>query len=371
MTPPPELVRLGWDAVVDEFARPQLALGRSVGRVSATSRGFDTVWTVDGDVLTDRSLARHRAAGLDGPPVVGDWAAVERIDDAAAIVALAPRRGVVVRRDPGEHAEAQVVAANVDVVGCVFALDRPVRLRRVERLLVIVHEGGARPVVLLTKCDAVDDPSAVLAELAGLPDPPEVVLTSVRTGVGVDELRRLLLPDRTLALLGESGAGKSTLTNALVGTESQSVGAVRAKDRRGRHTTTVRRLLPCPDGGAVIDTPGLRALGMWDTAEGIAEAFPEIAALAARCRFRNCMHRDEPGCAVRKAVASGSLPRARHRSYLDLVHELEDVEGRRVARVRRRGEGRRPRPAPTDHADPDVLDEIADLRDDPDGNGRA
>jgi ribosome biogenesis GTPase len=367
MTPSPELIRLGWDEAVDEFARAEVAAGRTVGRVSATSRGFDTVWTDDGDVLTDRSLARHRAAGLAGPPVVGDWAAVERIDDAAAIVAVAPRRGVVVRRDPGEHAEAQVVAANVDVVGCVFGLDRPVRIRRVERLLVIVHEGGARPIVILTKCDVGGDPTDVLDELGALPDAPMVVLTSVRTGVGIEQLHRLLLPNRTLALLGESGAGKSTLTNALVGTESQSVGAVRAKDRRGRHTTTVRRLLPCPDGGAVIDTPGLRALGMWDTAEGIAEAFPDIAALAVRCRFRNCMHRDEPGCAVRKSVASGVLPRTRHRSYLDLVHELEDVEGRRVARVRRRGEGKRPRPAPTDHADPDVLDELDDLRglDDP------
>ncbi|MBM3685126.1 MAG: ribosome small subunit-dependent GTPase A [Actinobacteria bacterium] len=364
-TPDASLVRIGWDDEVEQFAAPHLAAGRSVGRVSATSRGFDTVRTPDGDVLSDRSLARHRAAGLDGPPVVGDWAAVEQVDRAAAVVALAPRRGVVVRRDPGEHADAQVVAANVDVVGCVFGLDRPVSLRRVERLLVLVHEGGASPCVILTKADAasVEELRAVLDDLATLPGTPPVVVTSVRTGTGLDDINRLLLPARTLALLGESGAGKSTLTNALVGSDLQHVGDVRARDRRGRHTTTVRRLLPCPEGGAVIDTPGLRALGMWDAVEGLAEAFPDIVALAPRCRFRNCTHRDEPGCAVRRAVASGELAKARHRSYLDLRAELDDVEDRRVARVRRHGEGRRPRPAPRVT---DGLDEIDDLDDDVD-----
>lgn len=330
---------------LQRFFDDQLALGRQVGRVVVVARGFDTVRLLDGtEALADRSTASFRSAGLESPPAVGDWVAVERDGSALAIVAVADRHGVVVRRDPAERVLAQVVAANVDTVLCVFGLDRELRPRRVERVLVLVHEGGAEPVVVLTKADllAPEAVATVVDELRRLGGGVAVHAVSSQSGAGLDQLAPYLGTGRTAALLGESGAGKSSLVNALAGPDQAAVGDVRSRDHRGRHTTTARRLFAVPAGGSLIDTPGLRQLGLWDAADGVDEAFADVAAIAERCRFRDCRHGDEPGCAVRRAVAAGTLDAARLAAYRGLHAELDAVSAKKEAGRRLRGEGRRP-----------------------------
>lgn len=301
-------------------------------------------------LLTDRSPAAFRAVQLETPPAVGDWVGVEDRADSPAIVAVAPRVGVVVRRDPADKVSAQVVAANVDVVLCVFGLDRPLRPRRVERVLVLVNEGGADAVIVLTKADLAGgaDKQVALDLLAGVAPGVEVHVVSVRTGEGVTGLARYLTPERTVALLGESGAGKSSLVNTLgeaVGDEvAASVGEVRARDAAGRHTTTARRLFRGSNGGALIDTPGLRSLGLWDSGDGVEETFADVAALAQRCRFRDCSHGAEPGCAVRRAIAAGELTGQRLNAYVALRDEVAATGAKAEAGRRARGEGRRPTP---------------------------
>ncbi len=330
----------------EAFCTEQWASGRRIARVVVVSRGFDTVRFLDGtEELTARSTAAFRAAQFASPPAVGDVVAVVSDGSTEAIVAIAPRHGVIVRRDPADRMSAQVVAANVDTVFCVFGLDRELRPRRVERVLVLVLEGGATPVVVLTKADLGDGEERVrvartVVEAVG--PGTAVCVVSSRSGLGLDELARYLGPGDTTALLGESGAGKSSLVNALVGDEATQVGAVRGRDSRGRHTTTARRLFSVRSGGALIDTPGLRALGLWDGAEGVDEAFPDIAALAVECRFRDCRHVDEPGCAVRRATAGATLASSRLDAYRALRAEMDTVEAKREAGRRLRGEGRRP-----------------------------
>jgi ribosome biogenesis GTPase len=259
------------------------------------------------------------------------------------VVDVLERRGTVVRRGRGNRAEPQVVAANVDAVFCVFGLDRPLPPRRLERLLVLVHEGGADPVIVLTKADIAKTADQTQAAIAAVTPDAARHVTSVVTGEGLNELEPYLHPAGTVALLGASGAGKSSLLNALAGADHQDVGEVRAGDRRGRHTTTARQLVPARDGGCLIDTPGMRALGLWDADDGVTDAFPDVEALAERCRFRDCSHGTEPGCAVRAAVDVGTLDRARFDSYRTLRAELADVETKLVDRQRARGEGARPR----------------------------
>jgi ribosome biogenesis GTPase len=237
-----------------------------------------------------------------------------------------------------------VVAANVDTVFCVFGLDRPLPPRRLERLLVLVHEGQARPVIVLTKADIAKLADQAAAAIDAVGGGAASHTVSVVTGEGLGELTTYLHPAGTVALLGASGAGKSSLLNTLAGVEHQDVGEVRAGDRRGRHTTTARQLVAAHGGGCLIDTPGMRALGLWDADDGLTDAFPDIERLAESCRFRDCHHDVEPGCAVRAAVDAGTLDGKRYDSFLALRAELVDVETKLVDRQRARGEGARPRP---------------------------
>lgn len=311
MSAAPGLVELGWD----ESRHTEVgALGMPhgvPGRVVRQDRGWVQVARADGV-----HPARTRADRV-GTPVVGDWVVV--VDDEVA--AVLERRGVLRRADPVGEGQ-QVLAANLDRVLVVAGLDRPVKAGRIQRAAAQAWDAGAEPTVVLTKADLVDDAEDRLAVVAAEHPGTEVVAVSARTGRGVTELAHALGGD-TVVLLGESGAGKSSLLNALAGSEVALTGDVRAFDAKGRHTTTRRELHLLPGGGIVVDTPGIRAIGLWVDAEAIDAAFSDIDELSARCRFSDCTHDHEPGCAVLAAVEAGELTPQRLEAFGELHAEAE------------------------------------------------
>lgn len=287
----------------------------------------------------DSIAAEQRAA-------VGDWVLVEGDGSEGRIVALLPRHSGVKRGAAGEHYKQQVIAANIDTVFVVCGLDADFNPRRIERYLLLVRSGGSEPVVVLTKADkaladdanAVDDAVAALAELSAQDIAVRAVNAKDRDSVAA--LDPWLLPGRTVVLVGSSGAGKSTLTNTLLGTDRMKIGDVRASDSRGRHTTTYRALIPLPSGACLIDTPGMRELkptGEEDMADG---GFADIEALAAQCKFRDCRHEREPGCAVRAAIESGTLDPQRFANYIKLRDEVAGAAERLATRLAQKADAK-------------------------------
>ncbi len=299
--------------------------GWKPGRVVRSDRGFVFVMTDDGVELARPATRLLKAADDGGLPVVGDWVLIGGDEGEPLVEVVLERTTSIVRRDPGKAARLQVLAANVDLVLVTHPIAEPPNLSRLERELALVWDSGARPVLVLTKADLSDDVEGAMAAVGEIAPGVPVHLTSVVSGLGLDELRGYLEHGETLALIGPSGSGKSTLVNALAGEDLQLTREVRVSDGRGRHTTVSRELIPLPDGGLIIDTPGLRAVGMWDSADGIDQAFSDIAELASGCRFRDCTHSGEPGCAVAAAVASGALPERRLESYRELQAEVRFV----------------------------------------------
>lgn len=335
--PLPDAAALGLTAP-QRAAFEALSLTRGmIGRVVSEAKGEYRVWA-DGVELAAECTGKmfSRAAGRGELPAVGDWVALEHVDaQRAMVVALLPRTTAFTRRAAGHGAVEQVVAANIDVVFVVMGLDGDFNLRRIERYLAVAWESGASPVVILTKSDLVDDPEAKAAEARAVAGRAPVLVTSPPHAVGLDAVRVLLGPGKTVAILGSSGAGKSTLANALLARDALRVGEVRAHDQRGRHTTTHRELFVLPSGALLIDTPGMRELQLWDVARGLDAAFEDVAEVAARCRFRDCQHGAEPGCAVREALAAGALDRERYANWSKLQGE---ARGARDA-IRDRGRG--------------------------------
>ncbi|MGH8897228.1 MAG: ribosome small subunit-dependent GTPase A [Egibacteraceae bacterium] len=337
---PPSLRELGWHETFEAAFAPHQK--HSVpGRVSRSDRGGNLVVETAEGTVRARLAACFRRSGLGGSdpivlPTVGDWVALggERIDGQPAVHTVLPRRSAIVRQAPAARpADAQVLAANVDVTLIVAALDTGVNQRRLDRYLVLAWQAGTTPAVVLTKadrCDAV--PAAVAAVEAATLGVPVHALSAL-TGDGVERLAPYLAPGRTAVLLGMSGAGKSTLANRLLGAEVLATQEVRA-DGQGRHTTTWRELLRLPGGGLLIDTPGLRELGLWDADDGVAEAFGDIEELAADCRFADCRHASEPGCAVTAAAAAGVLAPERLESHRKLQRELAHLARKQDARLR-------------------------------------
>jgi ribosome biogenesis GTPase / thiamine phosphate phosphatase len=319
---------LGWD---DGFAAALEPYDNCIpGRVSAQHRGEYDVLTEQGELrayLAGR--LRHEASSGADLPAVGDWVALRE----QTIQAVLPRRSAFLRKVAWSQTEAQVLAANVDSVFVVSALDGDFNLRRLERYLTLAWESGASPALVLTKADLCADPLAALleAEQVALGVPAHVI--SNVTGEGLDELAPYLAPARTVALLGSSGVGKSTLANRLLGREAQLTEEI-AEDGRGRHTTTARQLFRLPGGALLVDTPGLREIQLWDADEGIQEAFADIDELGAGCRFNDCAHTLEPGCAVQAAIEEGRLPRSRLQSYRALQRELRRLALKQDARLR-------------------------------------
>lgn len=305
------LATLGWDEARDaELARLALPDGRP-GRVVRQDRGWVQVATAEGV-----ESARTRADRI-GTPVAGDWVVV--VDDEVA--AVLERRSALRRADPVGEGE-QVLAANLDQVLVVAGLDRPVKAGRIQRAAAQAWDAGAEPTVVLTKADLVDDLDGTVRAVATEHPGTDVVAVSVVTGQGIDELNRAL-GRHTVVLLGESGAGKSSLLNALAGEEVALTGDVREADAKGRHTTTRRELHLLPGGGIVVDTPGIRAIGLYADPEAIDAAFSDIDDLSAGCRFGDCTHDHEPGCAVLAAVEAGDLAAARLAAYRELHAEAQ------------------------------------------------
>lgn len=311
MSTAPGLVELGWDESRQAELDAMAAHVGVPGRVVRQDRGWVQVARADGV-----HSARTRADRV-GTPVVGDWVVV--VDDEVA--AVFERRGVLRRADPVGEGE-QVLAANLDRVLVVAGLDRPVKAGRVQRAAAQAWDAGAEPTVVLTKADLVEDAEARRTQVATEHPGTDVVAVSAVTGEGVTELARALGGD-TVVLLGESGAGKSSLLNALAGEEVALTGDVRAFDAKGRHTTTRRELHLLPGGGIVVDTPGIRGIGLWVDPEAIDAAFSDIDDLSARCRFSDCTHDHEPGCAVLAAVAAGELAADRLAAFGELHAEAE------------------------------------------------
>ena len=328
-TVPAELARWGWsDDWADRFA-PFADQGWTPGRVAVGRRDEATVATEHGLLRgTVSGRYRHEAAVAGDFPAAGDWVATtpRAAEGTATIHALVPRRTSFTRAD--EHGSEQVLAANLETVFLVAALNRDFNPRRLERYAALAWSSGALPVVVLNKADLSDDVPARTAEAAAAAPGMAIHAVSAATGVGLDTLHAYLTPGQTIALLGSSGVGKSTLTNRLLGEDRQAVSGIREDDARGRHTTIERELIPLPSGALLLDTPGLRSVGLWDAAEGLDEAFGDIAALADRCRFRDCGHESEPGCAVRAAVASGELPAGRLEDLRRLEREQQAAERR-------------------------------------------
>ena len=329
------LPQLGWDNSWRELAAEYADQGIP-GRVARVDRGLCTVLTATGVVRASWGAALLDSVALDPllAPCTGDWAVVRRWPDGPVTVeTVLARRSAVVRAEAARTSVGQVLAANVDVVALVVALHPEPNLGRIERLLTLAWQSGARPMVALTKTDLVADADLIADDVRTAAPEVTVVCCSTVTGQGLDVVRRAIGPNGTVALLGASGHGKSSLTNALVGADVLTVRTIR-DDGKGRHTSVRRELIPLPGGGAVIDTPGLRGVGLHDADDGLTATFPDIAALASGCHFTDCTHQHEPGCGVRAAVEAGELGARRLSSWAKLQREALWIAARSDARLR-------------------------------------
>lgn len=306
-------------------------------RVCEEQRGALRVLCAAGELpATVSGRLSYAAAGVEDLPAVGDWVVVTPRPEGGAVVvqAVLPRRTALVRKAPERPTNAQVLAANLDRVLLVTSANRDFNPRRIERALALVAESGAAAVVVLSKRDLCADPAPLLAEARAAAAGAPVLALSSFSGDGLEQLEEHLEPGSTAVLLGSSGVGKSTLLNRLLGREEQVTKEIRGDDDRGRHATTHRQLVPLPGGALLVDTPGLREIGLFDDEAGLDDVFPEVAEVAARCRFRDCGHGNEPGCAVRAALEDGTLDAGRLAHQAKLERELEHVRLRRDALAR-------------------------------------
>jgi ribosome biogenesis GTPase / thiamine phosphate phosphatase len=336
------LRELGWDAYFESCLAPAAA-GDPQLRPARIGADFGEAY----ELLSPEGSMLGRCGGKlrrECRPVVGDWVAarLQPEQGRAEIKALLPRRSKFSRKAPGKREQEQVVGANIDTVFIMMALDANFNVRRLERYLSLAWSSGAQPVALLNKADVCPDASLFMEQARAVAGETPVIPLSALEGDNVEQLSPYLQLGKTVAVLGSSGVGKSTLVNFLLGEERQPTFETRGRDNKGYHTTTVRELIPLPSGALMLDTPGMREVGLWEAGEGLEEAFPDVVALTAQCRFSDCQHENEPGCAIRAALESAELPAERLSSYRLLAYELA---ARRQA-VQRRRHGKPPEAPP-------------------------
>jgi ribosome biogenesis GTPase len=332
----------GWSDLLARAFEPHARAGHMPGRVVVQQRTGYLVATDEGELRAKPSGRLLHEAREAGHPVVGDWVALSlnRAERTATLHAILPRRTAFVRRAADSVQALQVIAANIDVAFVVTSLNADLNPRRIERYLAAAWQSGARPVVVLTKSDLSDDPQAQAAEIAALAADCPVVVVSARQGLGLGALLAHVAPGETCVLIGSSGVGKSTLVNAFLGEERMATQAIRESDGQGRHTTSHRQMVLLPGGGLILDTPGIREVGLIDADEGLSVVFDDIEQLIQACRFNNCGHANEPGCAVRGALESGALDPGRWAHFQKLGLELAAVE-EKADRVAKDAERRR------------------------------
>jgi ribosome biogenesis GTPase len=336
------LTEYGWNERFEAAFEEHRAPGRLPARVILEHTHIYRVATADGELLARVSgRLRHQANVRPDFPAVGDWVVVEPVPHSEArIHGVLPRTSRFSRRAAGDSTEEQVVAANIDTVFLVGGLDHDFNPRRLERYLVVAWESGARPVIVLNKADLVDDSETFAADVRAVAPGVDVHAVSAKRPESLDVLRSYVAPGRTVALLGSSGVGKSTIVNRLLGHDLLRTHEVRAADSRGRHTSTARQLVLLEGGGILIDTPGMRELQLWDSGDALGDAFADIGALGAHCRFRDCRHDREPGCAVTAAAAAGELPASRLDSFRKLAaerdHQARQMDERALLEDKRR-----------------------------------
>ena len=323
------LNHLGWQHY--KSTQPELIITATLGRVRRVDRGEADVLTEQGEL---RAASDSQRTTVSAAPATGDW--VEVVDDpdiGFRIGTIFPRYSAVTRRDPAEEEKGQVLVSNVDFVGITCSADRPANLAKVERFLILAQDSGATPLLLLTKVDqgVSEDWRQLQNEIRDV----KIVHTSAHTGQGISEVRELVSENRSLVFLGESGVGKSTLVNELAGEIIQQTNEVRSRDSKGRHTTIARELVLLPSGGVLIDTPGIRGIGLWDAKEALNKVFSEITEVASQCRFSDCAHQSEPGCEIQEAIQRKEIDPQRLERYLRLMVELDEQEERLTLQQRK------------------------------------
>ncbi|MFC7373588.1 ribosome small subunit-dependent GTPase A [Fictibacillus iocasae] len=332
---------LGFNETLQTAFQPYKEQALVPGRISLEHKRIYRVLTEHGELLGEvTGKMRHEAEGRGDFPAVGDWVAVQARpeEQKATIHAILPRFSKFSRKAAGLTTEEQIVATNVNTVFLVNALNHDFNLRRLERYLLMAYESGANPVIILSKADLCDDVDQKISDVEGVAFGVPVHAVSVESGTGLEELQHYLGEGQTVALLGSSGVGKSTLVNHFYGAEVLKTNEVREEDSRGRHTTTHRELLVMESGGVLIDTPGMRELQLWEADDSVGQSFQDIESLSSRCRFNDCSHQNEPGCAVREGLADGTLDAGRYQSYVKLQRELAFLarkEDQRLANAER------------------------------------
>ncbi|MGE8204932.1 ribosome small subunit-dependent GTPase A [Heyndrickxia sp. NPDC080065] len=321
--------KLGWNQFFEEAFEEYKQQGFAVGRVTLEHKKIYRVASEHGEMLAEVSgKLRFNAIERQDYPAVGDWVVItpRPEEQKATIHAILPRKSKFSRKAAGATMDEQIVATNVDTIFLVNALNADFNIRRIERYVLTAWESGANPVIILNKVDLCENVEEKIQEVDSVAFGVPIHAVSAEQNIGMDQLDPYIYEGQTIALLGSSGVGKSTLTNTLLGDFKQEVQTVREGDDRGRHTTTHRELVVLEDGGILIDTPGMRELQLWDADEGFSQSFSDIEILADNCRFRDCSHKSEPGCAVQTAISEGTLDKSRYASYVKLQRELAFLE---------------------------------------------